>query len=267
MFEFPVTGAVDAEFRLAGGRVETTTQAGLTTATVTVEPMDGSDVSKEAAERTTVEMHGNTLTVKAPDIDSGSWLRGRRGAKIAVTATLPADSSIELRSASADASLHGVYRSVSVHTASGDAFVETVTGDLHANAASGDIKAGHVGGDLKVNSASGDLHAEQVDGSVNIHTASGDVELGSVGQGARANTASGDITITKLIRGNAKINSASGDIEVGVGAGTGVYMDISSMSGRARSQLDTSSAPVNSNDPDVTLHLRSMSGDITVKRS
>jgi DUF4097 and DUF4098 domain-containing protein YvlB len=267
MYEFPVTGTIEAEFRLAGGRIETTTQNGLTTATVTVEPMDGSDASREAAERTTVEMHGTRLTVKAPEIETTGWLRGGRSAKIMVTAALPAGSSMELRSASADATLHGVYGAVAVHTASGDAFVETVTGDLTVQAASGDTNAGHVGGDLKVDSASGDLHAEQVDGTVVVHTASGDVEVGAVGNGAKANTASGDITITKLIHGHAKINSASGDIEVGVGTGTGVYMDIVSMSGRARSDLDTSPAPVNGNNPEVTLHLRSMSGDITVKRS
>jgi DUF4097 and DUF4098 domain-containing protein YvlB len=266
MYEFPVSGAIEAEFRLADGRVETTTQSGLTTATVTVEPMDGSDASREAAERTTVEMHGKRLTVKAPDIGTTSWLRGKRGARIMITAALPADSSVELRTASADAAFHGVYGDVLVHTASGDAVIETVTGDLTVNAASGDIRALHVGGDLKVNSASGDLRADQVDGTMVVHTASGDVEVGAVGNGAKANTASGDITITKIIRGHAKINSASGDIEIGVGTGTGVYMDLSSMSGRARSHLDTSSAPVNGNDPEVTLHVRSMSGDITVKR-
>lgn len=266
MYEFPVNGAVAAYFRLADGRVETTTQDSLTTATVTVEPMDGSDASREAAERTTVELHDDRLEVKAPDIGTTNWLRGKRSAKISVTAVLPAGSNVELRSASADATLHGVYSDVSVHTASGDAFVETVTGNLTVNAASGDVNAGHVGGDLKVNSASGDLHAEQVDGTMVVHTASGDVEVGAVGAGANANTASGDINITKLIRGHAKINSASGDIEIGVGTGTGVYMDISSMSGRARSDLDTSSAPINGNNPEVTLHLRSMSGDITVKR-
>jgi DUF4097 and DUF4098 domain-containing protein YvlB len=265
MYEFPVTGAIEAEFRLADGRVDTTTQAGLTTATVTVEPMDGSEASREAAERTTVEMQGKRLTVKAPDIGTTGWLRGRR-AKISVTATLPADSEVELRSASADATLHGVYGNVAVHTASGDAFVEIVNGDLTVNAASGDVRAQHVGGDLKVNSASGDINADAVDGAIVVHTASGDVEIGAVGNGAKANTASGDITITKIIRGQAKINSASGDIEVGIGAGTGVYMDISSMSGRARSDLDTSHSPVSNGDPEVTLHLRSMSGDITVKR-
>lgn len=267
MYEFPVSGPIEAEFRLADGRVETTTQAGLTTATVSVEPMDGSEASREAAERTTVEMIGNRITVKAPDIGTTGWLRGRRGAKILVTAKLPAESDVELRSAAADATFHGVYADVAVHTASGDAFVETVTGDLSVNAASGDVNAGHVGGDLKVNSASGDVNAEQVDGSVNVHTASGDVEVGAVGKGAKANTASGDITIKKILRGHAKINSASGDIEVGVGTGTGVYMDISSMSGRARTELDTVSLPTNGGDPQVTLHLRSMSGDITVRRS
>lgn len=267
MYEFAVTGPIDTEFRLADGRVETTTQNGLATATVTVEPMDSSEASREAAERTTVEMHGQRLTVKAPDIGTTGWLRGRRGPRIIITATLPAESSVELRSASADATLHGVYGEVAVHTASGDAFVETITGNLTVNAASGDVKAGHVAGDLKVTSASGDLHAEQVDGSMTVHTASGDVEIGAVGNGGKANTASGDITITKVIRGHARINSASGDIEVGVGAGTGVYMDISSMSGRARSDLSTSSTPATTNEPDVTLHLRSLSGDITVKRS
>lgn len=267
MYEFPVTGAVEAEFRLADGRVETTTQTGLTTATVTVEAMDGSDASRETAERTTVEMHGKRLSVKAPDIGTTGWLGGNRSAKIMITAALPADSSVELRSASADATLHGVYSDVAVHTASGDAAVEMVTGDLTVNAASGDVRARHVGGDLKVDLASGDLRADQIDGTMDVHTASGDVQVGSVGKGARATTASGDIVITKLVRGHAKINSASGDIEVGVGAGTGVYMDISSMSGRARSDLDTSSAPVNGNEPEVTLHLRSLSGDITVKRS
>jgi DUF4097 and DUF4098 domain-containing protein YvlB len=267
MYEFPVTGAIEADIRLSDGRVETTTQAGLTTATVTVEPMDSSEASREAAQRTTVEMHGSRLTVKGPDVGKTDWVLGRRRAKIAITATLPADSQLELRSASADAGLHGVYGQVAVHTASGDAFVENVNGDLTVNVASGDLRAHRIGGDLRVNSASGDVNAEQVDGSVTIHTASGDVEIGSVGQGAKANTASGDITITKIIRGEAKINSASGDIEVGVVAGTGVYMDVSSMSGRARSDLDTSQAPTSSGQPDVTLHLRSMSGDITVKRS
>lgn len=265
MYEFPVTGPIETEFRLSDGRVETTTQNGLTTATVTVEPLDGSDASREAAQRTTVEMVGNRLTVKAPDMGTTGWLRGRR-AKISVTATLPAESRVELRTASADATLHGVYGQVAVNTASGDAFVETVTGDLTVNAASGDVRAIHVAGDLKVNSASGDLNAETVDGTVTVHTASGDVEVGAIGNGAKANTASGDITIAKLVRGNARINSASGDIEVGVASGAGVYMDVSSMSGRARSELDTSSAPANGNDPEVTLHLRSMSGDITVKR-
>jgi len=144
--------------------------------------------------------------------------------------------------------------------------VETVTGDLTVRAASGDVKVGRVAGDLTVNSASGDLHAQHIDGSITVQTASGDVKIGEIGKGAKVNTASGDITITKLIGGHTKINSASGDIEVGVTPGAGVYMDVSSMSGRARSELDTASTPSTNNDPDVILHLRSMSGDITVKR-
>jgi DUF4097 and DUF4098 domain-containing protein YvlB len=265
MHEFPVTGPLTTDIRIGDGRVDVTAEAGVTTATVTVEPLDNTDLSRDAAARTTVELQGKQLSIKTPEISTG-WLR-RRGARVGITVVVPADGPLELRTASADATCSGTYRLASVHTASGDVFIETVTGDLSVNAASGDVRIMRVNGDLKANSASGDVSADTIDGSATIHTASGDVEIGTIGAGLRANSASGDVRVGTLRRGAAKVNSASGDISVRVVPGIGVWMDLTSMSGRARSELDPASAPANGAQPEVSLHLRSMSGDVVVGRA
>ncbi|NUR49112.1 MAG: DUF4097 family beta strand repeat protein [Hamadaea sp.] len=263
MHEFPVTGPLSADIRVSSGRVDVTAQPGLTTATVSVEPLDGSDASKEAAEQTVVELHGTNLLVKTPE--HKGWLRMRHP-RLAVTVRIPADSALDLRTASADATCAGAYRQVQVDSASADVFVENVTGVFGVKTASGDIKATYVGGDAKITSASGDVTVATIDGSGAVHTASGDVELGTVGGDLGVSTASGDVNVRTLRNGTAKVNSASGDIAVGVVPGVGVWMELSSMSGRARSDLQPSGAPANG-QPDVALHLRSMSGDIVVARA
>jgi len=263
MYEFPVTSPLAAEIRIAAGRVEVTAQPGLTTATVSVEPLDNSDQSQEAAAQTLVELRGTDLIVKAPE--SKNWLRMRHP-RLAVKVAVPADSSLDLTTASADATCSGAFREARVDSASADIFIENVTGVLGVKTASGDIKATHVGGDFKITSASGDVTVAAIDGSAAVHTASGDVELGTVGGDIGVTTASGDVNVRTLHRGSAKVNSASGDIKVGVIAGVGVWMDLTTMSGRARSDLDPAGAPANG-QPDVALHLRSMSGDIVVARA
>jgi hypothetical protein len=263
MSEFPTTGPVAAEIRLFDGRLNITAED-RSSATVTVEPMTNSDASRDAASRTTVEMRGNKLIVHTPEL-SGGWLRWR-GAPVSITIHLPTSSSIEAKIASADSTLRGDFGSVGVNVASGDVLVDRTSGDLTVNSASGDLRVERVGGDLKVNSASGDVTAGTVDGSVTVHTASGDVEIGVAGGNVRANTASGDVKVGQTRRGAVKVNSASGDVSVGVLSGVGVWLDVTSMAGRARSELDTTAAVPNG-QADLSLHLRSMSGDIRVSRA
>lgn len=263
MYEFPVSGPLSAEVRVSAGRLEIAAQPGLTTATVRVEPADGSDASKEAAEQTVVELRGTNLIVKAPE--NKGWLR-MRFPRLAITIAVPADSTLDLKTASADATCTGAYRTVQANTASGDVFVETVTGDFAITTASGDVRTMQVGGAFKIKSASGDISADTIDGSAVVHTASGDVEIGTLGGDLHGTTASGDFAVRTLRQGTAKVNSASGDISVGVTPGVAIWLELSSMSGRARSDLQPSGAPANG-QPAVALHLRSMSGDILVNRA
>jgi DUF4097 and DUF4098 domain-containing protein YvlB len=59
----------------------------------------------------------------------------------------------------------------------------------------------------------------------------------------------------------------SGDITIAVVAGIGVYMDISTLSGHVRSELDSESSSSSANgEPDLTLSCRTVSGDVVILR-
>ncbi|MBB5872303.1 hypothetical protein F4553_005737 [Allocatelliglobosispora scoriae] len=264
MSEFPVSGPITAEIRIGDGRVEILAEP-RQTATVTIEAMEQTDQSREAAARTTVEMRGDRLVVHTPDRGTGWWKR--RGAPVRLVIAVPAESSVELKLASADAVCEGAYRSVTAHIASGDIVVDRASGDVNVHTASGDVRANQVGGELKIHSASGDSEVGSVDGAVQVHSASGHVEIKRASANVKATTASGDIRVGEVRRGLVKINSASGDLSVGVAPGTGVWLDVNAMSGRARSDLDSGSASATSSAAELSLHLRTMSGDVHVHRA
>jgi DUF4097 and DUF4098 domain-containing protein YvlB len=235
-----------------------------TTSTVEVTPFDASASSREAAERTRVELHGSTLLIEPQE--PGSWLR-RRGGRIRVAARIPVDSSLQMKTASAGARCQGRYATASIHSASGDVFVEEVTGEAVINTASGDARVERVGGHLRAHSASGDISVGRVDETVGAHSASGDVRLDDVGGAVNVKTASGDVRIGTARRGSVRVHSASGDVGIGVAPGTGVWLDLSSVSGSAQSDLDVANNAPEGTTAELSISVRSMSGDIDVRRA
>jgi DUF4097 and DUF4098 domain-containing protein YvlB len=82
------------------------------------------------------------------------------------------------------------------------------------------------------------------------------------GGSAHVSTASGDIATGGLSRGEATLRSVSGDIDVTITRGTAVWLDLSSVSGDAVSNLAMGEGP----HAGARLELRatSISGDIQV---
>lgn len=261
MDQFDCPGPVTVDLRLAAGACEIRAEP-RDSAVVEVEPYDGSDTARQAAESTRVELTGDTLVIAAPE--SGGWLF-RRSPRLRITAAVPTGSSGRLRVASADITCYGEWAQVKLNTASGDAHVEHVTGDLTVNSASGDIRAGQVDGRLTVNTASGDVTAGHIGGPVQVKGASADLEVDDLGADLRSHTASGDVRIGTARRGTVAVNSASGDVSIGVATGTRVWLDLNTLSGRTRSDLDmTGDTPAG--DLELTLQVRTMSGDIDIHR-
>lgn len=161
----------------------------------------------------------------------------------------PHGAEVDANVASADVEGRGRFGRVALNSASGDITFERVDGRLDVNSASGDVEIAHVTGETKINSASGD------------------VNLGEAESAVRVRTASGDQKIRSAVSGKLELQSASGDVEIGIRRGSRVYMDLSSLSGNTTSELELGDEPSESGGPLVEIKGRTMSGDITIRRA
>lgn len=151
-----------------------------------------------------------------------------------------------------------------------DTDVSGRTGGLTVNTASGDIRVEHVDGDLRTHSASGDLSVDHVGGSLLVRSASGDLRVGRADRDVTVQSVSGDVIIERLSSGRTSIHSVSGDIDLGVAPGLQVHLEMSSVSGTARPELDMGSGVRDDGMPtDVALDIavRTVSGDMRVRRA
>lgn len=262
--KFDRTTPVTVSVRVPAGTVDIAAEDHVAVA-AEIRPLDGSDESRRAAEQATVSLDGDTLVVHVPE-RSGL----RRSPAVAVTIRVPTGSSLAARTASADLNATGSYATVHADLASGDAAVDEVTGDAQLKAASGDLTVGRVGGALRIGSSSGELDIGDVTGDVKADTASGDITLRSAGASADVETASGTVRIGMLRRGRARIGTASGDVTAGVAAGTGVWLDVETVSGSTRNDLsmgaDTPGATPASTAATLELRIHTVSGDIAIRR-
>jgi len=77
-------------------------------------------------------------------------------------------------------------------------------------------------------------------------------------------TASGSVAVGSVAGGRTDIESASGNIAAAVAPVTGVYLDLSTLSGTASNELGSTSED---SDVAVTLRCRTLSGNVRVGRA
>jgi DUF4097 and DUF4098 domain-containing protein YvlB len=264
MPEFPCEGPISALIQTNSGSVRLTAEA-RDTVSVEVAPEHNNESSQALAEATRVTMSGNTLSIEVPNSMKGFGFI-RRNQSLRITVRMPLDSTVDVGSASADTIMTGRFGDSHVASASGDLRADEIAGELQRNSASGDSEIGSVAGNFKIDTASGDLRVRTVGGDLHLRSASGDVTVESVGRDVTANTASGDIRINSICKGETSINSASGDVVVGVAEGTGVWLDISTLSGDTTSELAMPEAPAD-NTPSLRLKIHTLSGDVLIRRA
>lgn len=235
----------------------------------------------EAAEATTVDFSDGRLVITGPEGKDRKWF-GRNGS-VQVRVHLPEGSNVRVKTASADLHGSGRWGDTELNTASGDLHVEQV-GSLRAECASGDITCRTVDGDARVSTASGAVTVERVGGNADASSASGDARIGEVGGDLRLGTASGDATVDvahgsvsgkfasgdlrvgRVEQGQVSVDGASGDVYLGVAAGTAAWLDVTSLSGDVSSQLDQSDQP-SDGDKTVEIRIRTLSGDVVIARA
>ncbi|MBA2568079.1 MAG: DUF4097 family beta strand repeat protein [Actinobacteria bacterium] len=242
---FDTPGPLKVKVDIPSGGVELETVEGSRTE---VELTGSEDLIQEARVELRPHGDGHELIVEThPRVGFRLFRSSSRGVGVKVLA--PHGASVQISSASADVQGRGRFGKVEVDSASGDVTFEEIEGDAHANTASGKVEIGRLGGIGKFQSASGDVEVVEAGSSLKVQTASGDQEIGSV--------ASGEVTL----------QSASGDIKIGVKRGSKLWIDARSMSGETSSELEVGEEAPEGEGSLVEVRATAMSGDVRVVRA
>ncbi|GHJ44071.1 hypothetical protein Cs7R123_14130 [Catellatospora sp. TT07R-123] len=274
-FDTPEAITVDLHLAVGEVRVHAADRADTV---VTVRPSNNNAKSVKLAEQTRVEFTAGRLLVRTPKTSS---LFGKPGS-IDVEVHVPAGSALEgtcslgsvratgrlgecrFRTGYGDLSLQqtGPLR---VGTGAGDVSVDHVDGDAEASTGTGRLRIGHVTGAAVLKSSNGDTWLGRADGQARVNAANGAITVGRAGGGLTAKTAHGAIRVESAVRGSVVLQTAAGQLEIGIPEGTAAWLDLNA-SGTVRNQLNSAEGPQET-DERVEIHARTHWGDIVIHRS
>ncbi|MDR2984956.1 MAG: DUF4097 family beta strand repeat-containing protein [Nocardiopsaceae bacterium] len=259
-WDFACSEPIDANVNIAAGTVSVTAAP---TDVVTVRIHKGSsdhDDHDQLADDVSVDYADRHLVISEQSKRGLGW----RSKGLHVTITLPTASRIGVQAASADVTCRGEYGAVDLRTASGRIDVDAVRGPAEISTMSGSVQLREAA-EPTVQTASGRISIDHSTGDVAAKTASGSITIGVADASVTARTASGQIRVFSITHGNGDLNSVSGSIEVRVVPGTGVYLDLASVTGRVTSDL--ASFDEEHGDAELQLMCRTVTGSLHVARA
>jgi hypothetical protein len=256
--QFPVAGGIPSiEVRNPSGSVTVEAREGAEELLLEVTALDAA--AEQVLDRVGVHFSPSRLQVEVPE------RRLLRTPSFAVSVTTPPGADVRVATASADTALRGRLGRAELTSASGDVTVDECA-SLELRTASGDARVRSVDGRVRAASASGDLEVGSAGSGLQFRSASGDISVGDVAGDVSVNTASGDVSIDRVGEGAVQVKTVSGDSEVGVTPGLRVWLDLSSVSGRMDSQLDGDDGGAGDGPAQLSVTLRSVSGDQHIRR-
>jgi len=244
------------------------------------DPAKASDV--KAAQETRVEYADGALAVTTPK----HWTRYTPfgGAEaVDVTIEVPTGSSLDVASGMGDLHTEGELGRCQLKTGMGRIRLDQ-TGDLEADSGYGDISVDRATGDAMVTTGSGHVRIGAVDGSLTVRNANGDTAVGETTGEARVRAANGDVVIDRahtsvtartangnlrvrdVSHGSIDLQTAAGELEIGIHEGTAAWLDLTSKYGLVRNSLDAADGPA-SDDGTVQVRGRTSAGNILVLRA
>lgn len=270
MHVFETPGSVSLQVRLPSGRVlVATADEPRTTVEVVAVGRRGQDAIDEID--VTMEERLGRYVVKVEQKDRFRWgpIQITWGGDFECRIVCPPGSELDLSGGSTDVRAEGELGEVSIRTASGDIKLESVIRQLQVKTASGDIEVASVTGQASLVTVSGDVVLGAADSSVTARSVSGDVTVGHSSGDIGISTTSGDVDVKAVSGGDVRVQTVSGDVRLGITRGTRTWIDATSVSGRLESELgleDHEPAPDEGPDPVVPLHVKTVSGDVSVVR-
>jgi DUF4097 and DUF4098 domain-containing protein YvlB len=153
-----------------------------------------------------------------------------------------------------------------VETSAGHVTAGGIAGNVEISTGSGKVQLGDVEGSAVVKSSNGEITVGAATGDVRVRAANGGISVGRAGAGVDAKTSNGGIRLGEVARGLVVLETAVGDLEVGITEGTAAWLEVSTGFGRVRNELEGAGKPGKSEET-VEVRGRTSYGDITIRRS
>ena len=265
--EFPLSGPINLDVRIGVGAITVHAKDGVQTAQV---ELIAQRQDADTLQRTTVNMHGHTLTIRGPKARGWSFdkLLGPTTCAdiMAIVVTVPSGTAMKLASYGAKTTVTGRAGSVHIATGAGTSEVGEVDGDLLARFGSGSIDIERVAGSVTLKYGSGNAHLSEVTGALDLISGSGSMDLGTARGAVRVRSGSGEVTI-RHAHGDVEFATGAGSLAVGLEPGQPARLDINTGHGRLISELDVSDTAPTEDLPAITIRARTGSGDVRLFRA
>jgi DUF4097 and DUF4098 domain-containing protein YvlB len=278
-YETPEPISVTLELGVGEVRI---TASDRTDTVVEVRPSDDADESDvKAAQQVRVDYAHGKLQVTGPKARAFDFSRKTRS--VDVTIELPSGSGVSAEMQAGDfrgagrLGESGFKTSVGnvrlertgplrLRTSTGKVSVDGIAGDAEISTGSGRVQIGEIEGSAVVKNSNGDITIDSVTGDLRVRTANGDISVERAGAGVEAKTANGSIRLGEVVHGSVVLETAMGDLEVGIAGGTAAWLEVNTGFGQVRNLLDEAPRPTES-DETVEVRARTSYGDITIRRS
>jgi hypothetical protein len=273
---FGTAGPIAATVQVAGAQVRVSASDRTDTA-VLVEPINEANPSDvKVASKTKVDFSSGQLSVK-------TTVAGAKNGSVVITIDLPTGSSLVAYLAHSSVRADGALSECELHMASGRVELDRIDA-LEANIAAGEAAAGYVAGRVNIDGGAMAVRIGEVRGAARLASSAGQIWIGhaaadldlSSGSGAfdidradgsvTARTGNGAIRIGRLTRGQAELQNRSGNIEIGISAGTIALLDATSERGSVRNSVPPLARPGIFDDK-VAVRARTRYGDIIIQRA
>ncbi|MFF0588971.1 DUF4097 domain-containing protein [Streptomyces sp. NPDC003781] len=236
------------------------------------------DKDVRAAEQTEVSYASGVLTISTKE----RRFIGPTGT-VDVTVELPAGSRVDTVGSWTQVLGEGRLGEVRVKTPGGDVRLDT-TGPLRLDASHGSVTVDRVEGSAEITTSSGSVRVGVIEGpavlknshgsttvgaalgDLRVKNANGDINVARAEASLTATTAHGTLRVDEVARGEIRLETSYGAIEVGVREGTAAWLDVQSSGGLVRNTLTASGSPAETEET-VKVHARTRYGNIDVRRA
>jgi len=235
-----------------------------------------------AAEETEVDFVAGNLSVKAPrgwkiytpfggnasidvviELPTGSQVRGK--ASVCNFTSTGELGECDVKTSIGDLRLEQA-GPVQLHTSGGNITVDRAVSRANITTGTGIVRVREIDGTAVIKNSNGDNWVRDVHGDIQLNTANGNITVERSQASVTAKTANGSIRITDASRGTLRLETSTGELEVGIRPGSAAWLDVNTKHGSVQNLMASADGPDDTIET-VEVYARNSFGNIIIRHA